>query len=103
MMLEVSEKCLSGKGPFDGHASKRPEFPTMDGKVDRMIAGRQYGHSASVKTPDQRVNVVAQGRFQSFSTRVHVPFWLSVVQLTTDALPSFRRPLRTELAAGRSR
>ena len=34
------------------------------------------------------VNVVADGRFQSFYTRVHVPFWLSVVQLTTDALPS---------------
>jgi len=25
----------------DGQASNRPEFPTMDGKADRMIAGRQ--------------------------------------------------------------
>jgi hypothetical protein len=34
-MLEVSEKCLSGKGPFDGHASNRPESLTMDGKEDK--------------------------------------------------------------------
>ena len=53
-MHEVSEKCLSGKGPLDGHASNRPEFLTMDGKADKMIAGRQYGHSASVRALDQR-------------------------------------------------
>jgi hypothetical protein len=29
-----------GKGPLDGHASNHPEFPTMDGKADNMIAGR---------------------------------------------------------------
>jgi hypothetical protein len=88
-MLEVSEKCLSGKGPLDGHASNRPEFSTMDGMADRMIAGRQYGHSASVRTLDQRdLTASSRSRIQSFSTTVHVPFWLSVVQLTADVLPS---------------
>jgi hypothetical protein len=34
------------------------------------------------------VNVVVWGGFQPFSPPVHALFWLSVVQLTTDALSS---------------
>jgi hypothetical protein len=49
----IQENLLSGKGPLDGHAGNRPESPTIDGKADKMIAGRQYGHSATIRTIDQ--------------------------------------------------
>ena len=40
---------MFGKRSLDGHASNRPEFPTMDGKADKKIVGQQYGHSATVR------------------------------------------------------
>jgi hypothetical protein len=36
----AADFSMSSKGPVDGHT--RPASPTIDGKANKMIAGRQY-------------------------------------------------------------
>jgi hypothetical protein len=61
-MLEVSEKCLSGKGPMSGHPPICPETLVADEKPDTMIAGREDGRPSGPGERSDRTKLPSRAR-----------------------------------------